>query len=55
MAGEEIVRGQSIALCRGPRSSTPEAQLDEATKQQYEKEIAMAAAQPLPEDDDDDL
>jgi GTP-binding nuclear protein Ran len=38
-----------------PALLPPEAVIDEATKQQYEAEIAQAAAQPLPEDDDDDL
>jgi GTP-binding nuclear protein Ran len=33
----------------------PEATIDEATKQQYEREIADAAAAPLPDDDDEDL
>jgi len=33
----------------------PEAQIDEATKRQYEAEIEQAANVPLPEDDDDDL
>lgn len=33
----------------------PEFTIDEQTKQRYEAEIAKAAAQPLPEDDDDDL
>jgi GTP-binding nuclear protein Ran len=33
----------------------PEASIDEATKQQYEREIADAAAAPLPDDDDEDL
>jgi GTP-binding nuclear protein Ran len=33
----------------------PEASIDDATRQQYEREIAEAAAAPLPDDDDEDL
>jgi len=33
----------------------PEFTIDDASKQRYEAELAEAAAQPLPEDDDDDL
>jgi GTP-binding nuclear protein Ran len=44
-----------LQFVEAPALHPPEATLDEATKQQYEAEIAAAAAQPLPEDDDDDL
>ena len=44
-----------LHFVEAPALQPPEAQLDEATKLQYEQEIQQAAAQPLPEDDDDDL
>ena len=44
----------SLMFVEAPALQPPEAHLDEATKIQYEAEIAAAAAQPLPDDDDDD-
>jgi len=46
---------QLLHFVEAPALQPPESTIDEATKVQYEAEIAMAAAQPLPEDDDDDL
>jgi len=36
-------------------SALGETEIDAALKAKYEAELAAAAAQPLPEDDDDDL
>lgn len=44
-----------LHFVEAPALQPPEAVIDEATKRQYEAEIAHAAALPLPEDDDDDL
>lgn len=38
-----------------PALQPPEFTIDEETKARYEADIAAAAAQPLPEEDDDDL
>jgi len=45
----------ALHFVEAPALQPPEARLDEAQKQQYEQELANAAAQPLPDDDDDDL
>ena len=44
-----------LHFVEAPALQPPEFQIDEATKQRYEAELAQAAAQPLPDDDDDDL
>ena len=44
-----------LHFVEAPALQPPEFQIDEATKRQYEAEIAQAAAQPLPDDDDEDL
>jgi GTP-binding nuclear protein Ran len=44
-----------LHFVEAPALQPPEFTLDEQTKARYEAEIAQAAAQPLPEDDDDDL
>eukprot|EP00979_Chaetoceros_neogracilis_P006151 scaffold1222_cov260-Chaetoceros_neogracile.AAC.51 len=44
-----------LAFVESPALQPPEFTIDEAAKQRYEAELAEAAAQPLPEDDDDDL
>jgi len=36
-----------------PALAPPEVQIDMATQLQYEADLAAAAAQPLPDDDDD--
>jgi GTP-binding nuclear protein Ran len=38
-----------------PALQPPEFVIDDQTKARYEEELAQAAAQPLPEDEDDDL
>ena len=45
----------TLHFVQAPALQPPEATIDEATKAQYEHEIAMAQNQPLPDDDDDDL
>lgn len=45
----------NLQFVEAPALQPPEFNLDEQTKQRYEAELAQAAAQPLPEDDDDDL
>lgn len=44
-----------LHFVEAPALQPPEFTIDEATKRQYEQEIAQAANQPLPEDDDEDL
>jgi GTP-binding nuclear protein Ran len=44
-----------LHFVEAPALQPPEATIDDATKILYEQEIADAAAQPLPDDDDDDL
>ncbi len=44
-----------LSFVESPALQPPEFTIDEASKQQYEAELAQAAAQPLPDDDDDDL
>merc|ERR1712228_449921 len=45
----------ALHFVEAPALQPPGARLDEAQKQQYEQELQNAAAQPLPDDDDDDL
>jgi GTP-binding nuclear protein Ran len=45
----------NLAFVQAPALAPPDAIIDEATKRQIEQETQNAAAQPLPEDDDDDL
>ena len=51
----KLLGDDQLQFVKAPALRPPEATIDEATKQQYEQEIVMAAAQPLPEDDDGDL
>jgi len=44
-----------LHFVEAPALQPPEFHLDNQVKAQYEAELAQAAAQPLPEDDDDDL
>jgi len=44
-----------LSLVESPALQPPEFTIDEQTKQIYQREIEAAAAQPLPEDDDEDL
>jgi len=45
----------NLHFVEAPALQPPVFTIDEATKRQYEEEIAQALAHPLPEDDDDDL
>jgi GTP-binding nuclear protein Ran len=45
----------ALHFVEAPALQPPEAVLDQAQKVQYEKDLAAAAEQPLPDDDDDDL
>jgi GTP-binding nuclear protein Ran len=45
----------ALHFVEAPALQPPEFQFDEKLKNQYEQELQAAAAQPLPEDDDDDL
>lgn len=45
----------ALHFVEAPALQPPEFQFDENLKNQYEQELQAAAAQPLPEDDDDDL
>lgn len=45
----------TLHFVEAPALQPPEFAIDDATKAKYEAELAQAAAQPLPEDDDDDL
>ena len=51
----KLFRDNKLHFVEAPALYPPEALIDEQTKRQYEQEIAVAAAQPLPEDDDEDL
>ena len=51
----KLAGDNQLHFVEAPALQPPEFQLDEQTKAKYEAEIAQAAAQPLPEDDDDDL
>ena len=44
-----------LHFVEAPALHPPEFTIDEATKAKYEADLAAAAKQPLPEDDDDDL
>ena len=44
-----------LAFVESPALQPPEFNIDATTQQNIEAELAQAAAQPLPEDDDDDL
>jgi GTP-binding nuclear protein Ran len=44
-----------LHFVEAPALQPPEFHFDEETKHKYEKELADAAAMPLPEDDDEDL
>ncbi len=45
----------ALHFVEAPALQPPEFQFDESLKTQYEAELSAAAAQPLPEDDDEDL
>lgn len=45
----------ALLFVESPALQPPEFTIDQATQQKYEADLQEAAAQPLPEDDDDDL
>lgn len=45
----------ALLFVESPALQPPEFTIDQATQQKYEADLQAAAAQPLPEDDDDDL
>jgi GTP-binding nuclear protein Ran len=51
----KLAGDNNLAFVQAPALAPPETHFDEATKRQIELETQNAAAQPLPEDDDDDL
>ncbi|CAB9505007.1 binding nuclear protein Ran1A [Seminavis robusta] len=51
----KLAGDNQLHFVEAPALQPPEFTIDAATKRQYELEIASAAAQPLPEDDDEDL
>lgn len=51
----KLAGDNQLHFVEAPALQPPEATIDDATKILYEREIADAAAQPLPDDDDDDL
>mmetsp|Transcript_24996 Transcript_24996/g.59419 ORF Transcript_24996/g.59419 Transcript_24996/m.59419 type:complete len:130 (+) Transcript_24996:77-466(+) len=51
----KLAGDNSLHFVEAPALQPPEFQFDEQLKQQYEAELQQAAAQPLPDDDDEDL
>jgi GTP-binding nuclear protein Ran len=51
----KLAGDNNLTFVQATALQPPEATIDDATKQQYEREIAEAAAAPLPDDDDEDL
>jgi GTP-binding nuclear protein Ran len=51
----KLAGDNSLHFVEAPALQPPEFQFDETLKNQYEQELSAAAAQPLPEDDDEDL
>ena len=51
----KLAGDNNLHFVEAPALRPPEASLDAAQKQQYEQDLANAAAQPLPDDDDEDL
>ncbi|OMH83218.1 GTP-binding nuclear protein GSP2/CNR2 [Zancudomyces culisetae] len=49
----KLVGNPNLEFVASPALQPPEVQVDEALMQQYNNELAAAAAQPLPEEDDD--
>jgi len=45
----------SLHFVEAPALQPPDVTIDQDTQQKYENDLLAAAAQPLPEDDDDDL
>jgi GTP-binding nuclear protein Ran len=51
----KLAGDNSLHFVEAPALQPPEFQFDETLKNKYEQELSAAAAQPLPEDDDEDL
>eukprot|EP00532_Pseudo-nitzschia_australis_P013173 CAMPEP_0168213854 /NCGR_PEP_ID=MMETSP0140_2-20121125/5028_1 /TAXON_ID=44445 /ORGANISM="Pseudo-nitzschia australis, Strain 10249 10 AB" /LENGTH=216 /DNA_ID=CAMNT_0008140755 /DNA_START=702 /DNA_END=1352 /DNA_ORIENTATION=+ len=51
----KLAGDNALHFVEAPALQPPEFQFDDKLKNQYERELQDAAAQPLPEDDDDDL
>jgi GTP-binding nuclear protein Ran len=51
----KLAGDNQLAFVQAPALQPPEAHIDAATQAQLEADIQNAAAQPLPDDDDDDL
>ncbi|URE13371.1 GTP-binding nuclear protein [Musa troglodytarum] len=49
----KLAGDQNLHIVESPALAPPEVQIDLAAEQQHEAELAAAAAQPLPDDDDD--
>eukprot|EP00834_Sanchytrium_tribonematis_P001095 NODE_23_length_42016_cov_0.755803.p33 type:complete len:129 gc:universal NODE_23_length_42016_cov_0.755803:39923-39537(-) len=49
----KLVGNNQLDFVAAPALQPPEVQVDSALMQQYNRELEQAAAQPLPEDDDD--
>eukprot|EP00835_Amoeboradix_gromovi_P003688 NODE_253_length_12805_cov_0.273413.p6 type:complete len:129 gc:universal NODE_253_length_12805_cov_0.273413:10980-11366(+) len=49
----KLVGNNQLEFAAAPALQPPEAQVDPALMNQYNQELEQAAAQPLPEDDDD--
>jgi len=52
---KKLAGDNQLHFVEAPALQPPEFTIDEATKQKYESDLLQAAAQPLPEDDDEDL
>ena len=55
MLAKKLSGDNQLVFVESPALQPPEFQIDQSTAQKYEAELQQAAAQPLPEDDDDDL
>ncbi|KAL1648219.1 GTP-binding nuclear protein gsp1/Ran [Didymella pomorum] len=51
----KLVGNQTLEFVAAPALAPPEVQVDQAVLEQYQKEMADAAAMPLPDEDDADL
>lgn len=50
----KVAGNNSIEFVEAPALAPPEAEIDLALMEQYQRELASAAAVPLPDGDDDD-
>ena len=51
----KLVGNQSLDFVAAPALAPPEVQVDQTAMEEYQKEMADAAAMPLPDEDDPDL